>query len=368
MKIRTSKELFLIPGIIAYIFLVAATLLWAYWGVGEVFHEGWYPPYTHIIFYFIPFLSLLGITVLCIYLPLVGGILIILGGLLFLVLTVTRSEQRYISLLPSFWMVSALVIIPGLLFVSDYILKKRRGYYEYKKTLFKNRWKMAIALILSFALIIGVGTPLLIRNLGRQPLSSCDEVTIRGNGITLTLAGEGPGWYCSNTNPVVFEGEEYRAFSWNEIALFGKDPIGFEGKMYGAEYDGTEESIYFATQEDFDRYNMFRYINYSGDEVTDEIQDCWKLPTVEEYVRLFMYRGENCRGYFDSEEGRAYYDTTPDKEGPIWSPDRMVIYYWTSTSFDDRYAYDITYSGEVREIDKITRQDYRGWRAVKIEK
>jgi hypothetical protein len=368
MKIKANKKLFLIPGTAAYIFLMTATLLWAYWGVGEVFHEGWYAPYAHIVFYFIPFLSLLGITILCIYLPLIGGILIILVGLLFLVLTVIKSEQQYVSLLPSFWMVSAVVIIPGLLFISDYILKGRRGYYEYKKTLFKNRWKLTIALILSFILIIGVGTPLLIRNLGRLPLDSCDEVTIKGNGITLTLAGEGPGWYYSNTNPIVFKGGEYRAFSWNEIALFGKDPVGFEGKMYSPDYDGTGESIYFATQEDFDRYNMFRYINCSGDELTDEVQDCWRLPAAEEYVRLFMYRGENSEGYFDITNGKAYYGKTPDKEGPIWAPDEMVIYYWTSTSFNDQYAYDIAYSGEIREILKTTKQDYRGWRAVKIEK
>jgi len=80
-----------------------------------------------------------------------------------------------------------------------------------------------------------------------------------------------------------------------------------------------------------------------------------------------MYRGQNCGGYFDSKEGRAHYNKTPDKEGPIWAPDGMVIYYWTSGSADDKNAYDITYSGEVREITKITRQDYRGWRAVRAE-
>jgi hypothetical protein len=366
LKKNGNKKLFLIPGTAAYIFLLVVTLLWAYWGVGEAFHEGWYPPYTQIIFYFIPLLVLMGITALCIYLPLAGGILIIMGGLLYLILTIVRAGQQYVSLLPSFWMVSAIIIIPGFLFISDYILKRRSGYKEHKKTLSKNRLKLVATIVLSLILIIGVGTPLLIRNLGRLPLDNYDEVTIEGNGVTLILAGEGPGWYYSNTNSIVFKGKEYKAFSWNEIALFGKDPVGFEGKMYGADYDGTEESIYFATQEDFDRYNMFRYIKNSGNELADEIQNYWRLPVAEEYVRLFMYRGENCGGHFDAVKGKAYYRKTPDKEGPIWAPDKMVIYYWTSTSCNNQYAYDITYSGEVREILKTTKQDYRGWRAVRV--
>jgi len=367
MKAKRSKNLFLIPGNTAYLFLLVATLLWAYWGVGEVFHEGWYPPYTQIIFYFIPFLALLGVMALCIYLPLVGGILLTAGGILYLVMTVIQSVRQHISLLPSFWIVAAVVIIPGLLFIFDYVLKKRRKYKEHKKTVFKKRWKMIAAVVLSLVLIACIGTPLAIRNLGRRPIDSFDEVTIEGNEIILTLAGKGPGWYYSNENPIEFMGKQYKAFSWNEIALFGMDPVGFEGKRYGPDYDGTEESIYYATWEDFKRYNMFRYINYRGDQLLTEIQDCWRLPTAEEYVRLSTYRGENCGGYLSDSEGKAYYTRTPDKDAPLWVPEGMVIYYWTSTCTDKTHSYDITYSGEVRDISKITKQDYRGWRAVRVD-
>lgn len=46
---------------------------------------------------------------------------------------------------------------------------------------------------------------------------------------------------------------------------------------------------------------------------------------------------------------------------------RTVGGFLQQKSINDQYAYDITYSGEVREINKITRQDYRGWRAVRVE-
>jgi hypothetical protein len=365
MRAIVRKNLFLIPGNAAYLFLLIATLLWAYWGVGEVFHEGWYPPYTQIVFYFIPFTALLGIMALSIYLPLAGGILVTAGGILYIVMTVIQSIRQHTSLLPSFWMAAAVIIIPGLLFIFDYVLKKRRRYREDKKTLFKRHWKMIMAVILSLVLIVSIGTPLAIRNLGRIPLDSHDGATIKGNEISLRLAGEGPGWYYSNEKPLEFMGEQYRAFSWNEVALFGMDPVGFEGKRYGPGYDGTEGSIYYATQEDFDEYNMFRYINCQGDQLLAEIQDCWRLPTAEEYVRLSAYRGENCGGHFDDNKGEAYYTRTPDKDAPLWDPEGMVIYYWTSTYADETHSYDITYSGEVRDISKITKQDYRGWRAVK---
>ena len=46
----------------------------------------------------------------------------------------------------------------------------------------------------------------------------------------------------------------------------------------------------------------------------------------------------------------------------------MVIYYWTSTDAGNEEAYDIVYSGEVRKISKITKQDYRGWRAIRTDR
>jgi bifunctional DNase/RNase len=110
---------------------------------------------------------------------------------------------------------------------------------------------------------------------------------------------------------------------------------------------------------------MFRYIDSDGKILTDEIQDFWRLPSADEYARLFMRESENAEGYFDYGSGKADFRVTPDKEAPLWAPEEMVIYYWTSDSVTDRKAYDITYSGEVGKISKLTKQDYRGWRAIR---
>jgi bifunctional DNase/RNase len=370
-KISLSAK---ILDLIAFLLLFAVTILWAVWGIGEVFHEGWYQPYWHIIFYFIPFIVIFGFAVLAIFYPLVGGILIFVGGLAYFVLFTIRAIQNHTTLEPSFFIMNIGILFTGLIFIFCYILNKKTGTVEYKWFLIKRYFplkkisKVLIIVCISLVIIISIGSPMLIRNLNRIPLENFSEVKIEGNEITVTLSAEGPGWYYSNKSPLIFNEKEYSGLSWNEIALFGKEPIGFEGKNYGKNYNGTSESIYYATQQDFDKYNMFRYINFGGIQLTNKIQDYWRLPSIDEYVRLLKYRDKNAGGFFDSQEGQAYYYRTPDKDAPIWAPEEMVIYYWTSTSANDTESYDLTYSGEARKISKTTKQDYRGFRAIRSNK
>ncbi|MBM3712931.1 MAG: hypothetical protein FJW56_05795, partial [Actinobacteria bacterium] len=358
----------------AFLLLLAVTVLWAVWGIGEVFHEGWYQPYWHIIFYFIPFIVIFGFAVLSIFYPLAGGILIFAGGLAYFILFSLRAIQHHTTLEPSFFIVNSGILFTGVIFIFNYVLFKKKRTVEYrwvlfrKYLLFKRTAKIIIIACISIIVIITTGSPMLVRNLNRIPLENFNEIEVEGNEITVTLSAGGPGWYYSNEAPLVFDGKEYSGLSWNEIALFGKEPIGFDTKNFGKDYNGSTESIYYATQQDFNKYNMFRYIDFAGAQLTSEVQDCWKLPEADEYVRLLRYRDKNAGGYFDKVEGRAYYYITPDKDGPIWATEEMVIYYWTSTSANDTEAYDITYSGEARKISKTTKQDYRGYRAVRTNK
>ncbi len=373
-KTTTSLK---ILDITAFFLLLAVTVLWAVWGVGEVFHEGWYQPYWHIVYYFIPFIAVFGFSVLAIFFPLVGGILILSGGIAYLVIFMIQSARAHQQLEVSFFLMISAVVITGLLFIFIYILKKKAGSLSYSwhvwkvfknHPVFRRTIKIIIIAGISLVLIIGIGTPMLIRNLGRIPLEDLDQVNVEGNGIEAVFAGEGPGWYFTNEKPLVYEGMEYSGLSWNEIALYGMEPVGFQDKRYGTDYDGSTDSIYFATRDDFEKYNMFRHISYDGAELTGEIQDWWRLPSADEFARLLTRVYENAGGYFDEDTKKAYYEIAPDKEAPLWAPEEMVIYYWTSTGTSKEEAYDIVYSGEVREISKITKQDYRGWRAIRTDK
>ncbi len=329
--------------------------IFAFWGVVEFFHEGWFYPYIHFVFYLLPcgVLVLLGIVVL--RNRIFGGLLIVLCSLGFSVWRAVRLAQLHYPVPLSLWIVGFVLALPGVGFIIDGI--KNRDFT------FNKRWLFAI-LVVPMVIIVGIGVPTLVHHLGRVELEDFGERVVMVDGVEYVLAGDGPGWFYSNKHPIVFGGKSYTGLSWNEIALFGMSPIGFDGKRYGPWYDGTEESIYYATQEDFDRYNMFRYLNYDGTALTDSVQDYWRLPTVEEYVKLMCRRGESAGGYVDS-LGIPHYKIAPDKDAPLWACDEEVIYYWTSTSADSKYAYDISYSGRVRRVLKTSVQDYRGFRAVR---
>ena len=363
-----SSSKLTLPGNVAYLVLLLTTCLAAFWGVAEFFHEGWFAPYgRYLIFYMLPWLLLAGLTLVGVRFPLVGGGLISLGGIAFAVWRGLQLRTLHVPLSLSFWITAFLLVLPGLLLLWDGWLRKGRPQAPAAVGGFKAHWRSLLPIVLPLGITLGVGTPLLVRNLKRLPLEHYGEVTVEADALRLTFAGDGPGWLYSNRHPIVFEGRTYSGLSWNEIALFGLEPIGFEGKRYGPTYAGTPESIYYATQEDFARYNLFRYINCAGTELTDTVHDCWRLPTVEEYVRIFTFRGENAGGVFDPVIGKVHYRRhAPEKEAPIWAPEQEVIYYWTATCGDRTHAYDVSYSGRVRLVLKTTCQDYRGFRAVRV--
>ena len=141
---------------------------------------------------------------------------------------------------------------------------------------------------------------------------------IEGNEVTLVWAPRGPGWPDSGT-------------TWDEAI------------------------------------DICRYLSEDGTTVMDEIQDIWRLPTVDEAVRSMMLHGENVNGVWYPDEKKAVYDKTPDKESPLWDVHSQVIYYWTSESEKDNAdrAYIIVYHGGIHSKMKIDGQSYLSFRAVK---
>ena len=68
---------------------------------------------------------------------------------------------------------------------------------------------------------------------------------------------------------------------------------------------------------------------------------------------------------WDPENARANYETTPDKESPLWDIYSQVIYWWTAAEVDDARAYIIVNDGKVWQRDKGFRLAYLGFRCVK---
>lgn len=75
--------------------------------------------------------------------------------------------------------------------------------------------------------------------------------------------------------------------------------------------------------------------------------------------------GQNSAGVWDAELAQATYQTTPDKETPLWNAHSQVIYWWTATEVNEIQAYLIVYDGKVWPRSKQLKPDYLGFRCVK---
>jgi uncharacterized Ntn-hydrolase superfamily protein len=110
---------------------------------------------------------------------------------------------------------------------------------------------------------------------------------------------------------------------------------------------------------------MCRHLMADGQTISDTPQDIWRLPTVDEAVRSMARHGVNCKGVWNPAAAKAYYDMTPDKESPLWEIYSPVVYWWTATEVDDKFAYKITYNGMVFRSNKMTRERTQSYRAVR---
>jgi len=155
-----------------------------------------------------------------------------------------------------------------------------------------------------------------IRVAGRVNDGNFGMRTIEGNGVTLEWAPAGPGF-------------PERGTDWYEAM------------------------------------RICSHLSEDGTQIMDSVQNIWRLPTVEEVVRSMTKHNKNCGGRLDPETGEPVYEITPDKETPLWNPNSMVIYWWTSTEVDSTKAYIIVYDGKIWPKYKNNGPAYRGFRAVR---
>ncbi len=139
---------------------------------------------------------------------------------------------------------------------------------------------------------------------------------IEGNGITLAAAPRGPGWPRGGV-------------TW-------------------------EEAMYICA-----------HLSEDGTELMESEQNIWRLPSVDEAVRLMSLHGENSGGVWNEKKKEAQYELTPDKESPLWDVYSQIIYYWTAVEAPNDKAYIIVYDGGVFERKKDSSYGYLGFRAVK---
>lgn len=75
------KEI-LSPGNLALFLCILVTCLWTFWGVTEMFHEGWYAPFEWM-FFLLPSGACLALTLVALTWSRFGGGLLIVVGIAF---------------------------------------------------------------------------------------------------------------------------------------------------------------------------------------------------------------------------------------------------------------------------------------------
>jgi hypothetical protein len=289
-----------IMGWIAVGLSAVITCGWAFWGIIENFHEGWYfeSIWSNLGMMFVQYLSpmliFMGVTLVSISWPRFGGVLhgvIALFAIWFF--KAFSNAATFLIILP--------LIGLGAL------------YWFGRPQPRKLASSLVIGLPILTLIISGISP--IIRVSQRVNDGDLQARLVRGNGVELTWAPDGPGW--------PREG----------------------GDWYEAQ-------------------RVCQYLSEDGLTLESTPQDIWRLPTVDEAVRSMARHRQNSGGEWDAETAVATYETSPDKESPLWNIYSQVIYWWTATEIDAGRAYIIVYDGKVWPRAKDFGPAYLGFRCV----
>ena len=288
-------------GWLAVALSTVVTCFWAFWGIVENFHEGWY--HTSLLAnvglmllqYLSPMLVFMGVALVSITWPRAGAGLHLLVALF------------------AIWFFQSLTNTVTLLFIVPLVGLGALYWFGRPRP---RKLAVSVAVALPLLTLIASGTAPAIRVAGRVDDGNGEARLVQGNGVSLIWAPQGPGWPRSGD-------------TWHEAL------------------------------------RVCQYLGQDGQTVAATPQHIWRLPTVEEAVRSMARRGRNSGGVWDTQTASAAYRTTPDKESPLWDPHSQVIYWWTATEIDAAQAYIIVYDGRVWPRSKQLAPAYLGFRCVK---
>jgi len=290
-----------VVGWIAVVLSTVITCFWAFWGIIENFHEGWY--YASwlsnvglmLVQYLSPLLAFLGVTLISIAWPRIGG-----GLHVVLVLLAAWFFQAFAE--PVILVLLVPLIGLGALYWFGRPQPRRIALF------------LAAGLPLLTLVVSGLAPALRVSQ--RLDDGFLGARSVQGNGVDLVWAPEGPGW-----------------------------------PLAGMNWQAAQQAC--------------QYLDQDGLALASAPQEIWRLPTVDEAVRSMARHGQNSGGLWDAAAARATYQTTPDKESPLWNVHSQVIYWWTATEVDAEYAYIIVYDGQVWPRAKSFGPGYLGFRCVK---
>ena len=295
---------------------------WAFWGIIENFHEGWFylSLWNNLSMMIIQYLS---------------------SMIIFVILALIGLKWPKISWLFYIGVAIFLWYFFGLAGKFSAHAPLTQNFAIFFKLLTTN----IVALFSVFIVILGFfytfGNP--------RPLKLAYSLVLVLPLATLLICGIGPAIRVSqrvddgNRGMRIVQGSQGKSLAWA--------PEGLGWPIKGV---SLKEAL-----------KRCQYLNKEGTALAKEPQNIWRLPTIRETVCSLTRNGKNAGGSWNAKTGKPSYKITPDKETPLWNPHSQIIYWWTSSEKDKEHAYRISYNGYVLVVSKKVCMDYWGFRAVK---
>jgi hypothetical protein len=349
-----SKLRYRLPGYLATGLLTLATGLWTFWGVGEMYYEGWWGQWTNRLPYLTPMAICWVFAFLALTWPRFGGwVIFLVGGAFTAWRWVMQAHLGGLTLAwASGWFpISGIFILIGILFllVGRYRQQQHamglQGYTQW----WRRNTSYLVVFIPSVLTAIGVTALFAPLLLSRYDDGDRGARLIEGNGVSLVWAPAGPGW-SEGIGPSQEAGELLSGanLSWNAIAFYGIRPVGFGEKPGSLERDATEADMRVT--------GLCRYLSADGSALMAEPQNIWRMPTTDEIVRSLVRRGQNARCSWNGTSDQAKCLVQPNKDTPLWGPDASPIYYWSADEHDQEMAWYVPYTGGGRYGGSIDYQ------------
>ena len=348
-----------IPGYVAAGLMILITTVWTYWGMAEMYHEGWWGAWYNRLPYLVPGAVCLALTLVALTWPRLGGVLIVLIGgaftLFFLDVQVVDGRLTFERSLGGIMVSGPLVLLGGLFLVEGILKRRREAPSRPAAPWWRRNLRYLLALGPPLAVVVGVSAYMLPIVLTRLDDGDRSARLIEGHGVTLVWAPEGPGWNWR---------QPWGGYpSWDDVALYGVPPVGLEDKPG---YGRTAHGWVHADAEDMARTNLCRYLSADGRTLLAQPQDVWRMPTTDELVRSLVRHGENAGCVWDGAiRQQATCDVLPDKESPLWATDRAPVYYWSAGEYNAQEGYFVSYNGFVNATHKSGGNPRHSYRCVR---
>lgn len=341
-----------LPGLLAAGFVTLTTSLWTFWGIAELYYEGWGLPFPQPLAYLIPAAVCLTFSLLALRWPRLGGWMLVVGGTVFTFWWWGMAFRRFgaltlsgvLSMIP----LSALLVLTGVLFLLEGRDRRRRQQAGWRPS--PLWWRRNLGYLLAagipLAIVLVVSAAQLPALLNRYDDVGRGERRITAPGVDLIWAPAGPGWNWR---------QPWGGYpSWSALALYGQPPLGLDGK-----------SGLPARLSDMQTTGLCAYLTADGWTLAETPQFIWRMPRVEELVRSLTRGGQSAGCVWDGSLGQADCAVTPDKETPLWDPSAPPIYYWAADELNEAEAYYVNYQGVVSAQPKTFGNPRHGYRCVR---